>query len=202
MVRNKGGEAVGFAGTWALRSLVVSTSMVSVWHIAPIVWDSSASSTIGLASNPNAYFAREGIRRLSRQARWGPSRRKLLLKHGAISTLARASAHPDEKIRDAALGALASFSYHVHDARVSPNRDARVPPARLVGFKGIAEALVADDCGSGCQRLWTMFLHPEAQRNADSRNERVGQLLVVLRDADANRAGIEEDSVITSTQVT
>lgn len=197
MVKNKGGDAVASAGVWALRSIVVGSSVVSIWQLAPIVWDSSASNTVTLASNPDAYFAREGIRRLSRQARWGPRRRRLLLKHGAVSALARAATHPDDQVKDAALSALTAFSYNAHDTHVCPARDARVPPARLLGFKGISEALVADDCGSGCHRLWNMFLHSGAQRNSNSRDERVNQLCVLLQGVEVNTAGVVEDSVIT-----
>lgn len=197
MAKSKGGETVASAGVWALRSIVVGSSVASIWHLAPIVWDSSASNTVTLAMNPDAYFAREGIRRLSRQARWGPKRRRLLLKHGAVSALAGAATHPDDQVRDTALGALKSFSYNAHDTHVCPARDARVPPARLLGFKGISEALVADDCGSGCQRLWSMFLDSEAERNSNSRDERVNQLYVLSQGAKVNTAGVVEESVIT-----
>lgn len=197
MAQRKGRVTVATAGTWALRSLVIGSSVVSVWHIAPIAWEASATNAVKLAQNTNVHFACEGIRRLSQQARWGASRRRMLLKHGAVSALVEAAAHPDAQVRDAALGALPAFSYTPHDRNPHLLQDARVPPARLVAFKQIANALVDDDCGTGCQTLWKMLLPSDVQRNIHSRNERVDQLSAALQTVQTNTETPVDESVLT-----
>lgn len=179
MATVNGSAGANKLGVWALRSLVIGSSIVTVWHLTPIVYESSGKNLVTLVKNPDVRFATQGARRMSRQANWGQSRRRMLLKHGAVSALVQAVEHSDANVRDEALNALASFTFR--DSKVSTVNDARVPPSRMVGFKSVANAIVDDDCGKGCQRLWEAITALEFQSRASTRQDRVQQLQMEFR---------------------
>lgn len=160
---------------WGVRGIVFGSLAMAGYHIYPIWCDSTLDHAVLLAADDNRNYAREGVRRLRRQASQSDQRRRELLKRGAVTTLARAAEHPDESVRDAALHALSVFAVGV--TRDHPHTQA---VRQLLRFRSVADALVASDCQKGCHALWNTIVSRE---RSQSRQQRIEQLRLLNSDS-------------------
>lgn len=160
---------------WTLRGLVVGTSILAIGHVYPIARKSWLENAVPLAGSDYALFAREGARRLKRQALKSKSRREELLSGDAMKILGKRTAgHVDVSVRHAALDAICVI---IHDVGHGSD-ERRDGAAHVLRFKDVASALVDDDCQAECQALWKVVV---GQERPESRERRIEMLCDIAK---------------------
>lgn len=131
------GEALSRTSLWVFRSLALGSTVAVGMHIIPHLSVASGQQAIQLAGSDELVYAREGVRRMGRNARKGEKQAKELIELGAVQILGDAMERGDERLFEAAL--------------VSGAQLVRNDQKQILKHNAFRQALGQSECGSGCK---------------------------------------------------
>lgn len=134
---------------WAFRTLAITSSAFAAWHFVPILDATPPGHAVLLSQAEGPIFAAEGVRRITRQAHWGPKARKKLIEAGAVPALANAAARGDHAMATAVVKAAGAL---VEDEEIAE---------RIIEEGNIVDLLLE---GNEAVRVWRRILQHERVR--------------------------------------